>query len=495
MERQLGQAAASNSEFKPAEEIERALRNMAGLPRGRRSRNLPPALDPAKVLADETESLENFISEFGAKLSLWRRTRKTIEFEGLDGTQGRQWLRSTFTAINNGRHEDFSLPNRIIISVPFNLLLNDKQFSLKIIDTRGIDGNPIRPDILGHLNDNRTIPLLCSKWGSAPDPSIQNLLTYVNETYSTSIIQKSAIIALARAGDALSMRHDSGEPPDDINEGYDIKIAQVEDALQKIKIPVLSAFAFDAVKDNPNEFTKFAVKKISELRKIQSDAAAIAVAEVNEVIAIYQKDKTLAAINAVSLKLSRFAKDQAILPKTPQRTHDRLLGAIRTLHARTVWATARRAGDFHNFNVFQYIGDSAAAEAKGLSSSVVSALSGVIKLDLSDPQLEGARGFLTQIQTYASQWETDFIDAVRHQAVSVYKEPLENDRALWKNCAEDYGLGFGNYREGVSQKLSQWFKENIKLREELEYRIARAWEMTFVEPLKNSAGKSVSKKQ
>ena len=45
-----------------------------------------------------------------------------------------------------------------------------------------IFGVAVRPDILAHLKNDRAVTLLCSKWGSAPDPSAQNLLTYVTET-------------------------------------------------------------------------------------------------------------------------------------------------------------------------------------------------------------------------------------------------------------------------------------------------------------------------
>ena len=49
-------------------------------------------------------------------------------------------------------------------------------------------------------------------------------------------ITYNKIVAMARAGDALSMRHDSGESAETAVEGYDIKLGQIEDALQKISL-------------------------------------------------------------------------------------------------------------------------------------------------------------------------------------------------------------------------------------------------------------------
>ena len=45
-------------------------------------------------------------------------TSISARFEGADPQAGRQWLRDTFTQINNGRHADFSLPGRIVLTVP-----------------------------------------------------------------------------------------------------------------------------------------------------------------------------------------------------------------------------------------------------------------------------------------------------------------------------------------------------------------------------------------
>src|SRR5271170_3855555 len=130
---------------------------MADLPRPTRPRKGAIAgPDPAADLAREFSTLEDFTAEFAARLSLWRRSRRTIEFDGMDPKAGRQWLRSTFTGINNGRHEDFSLPALITVTVPFNLAPAER-LAIAVVDTRGVDGSAVRPDILAHLKDNRAV--------------------------------------------------------------------------------------------------------------------------------------------------------------------------------------------------------------------------------------------------------------------------------------------------------------------------------------------------
>jgi transcriptional regulator with XRE-family HTH domain len=479
----------SIAEFKPAEEVERALRNMAGLLRPARARRgAATAPDPAIELAKSFSSLETFTAEFAARLSLWRRGRKSIEFDGVDENDGKQWLRSTFTAINNGRHSDFSLPDRVTVTVPF-ALFPDSRLSIAVVDTRGVDGSAVRPDILEHLKNPRAITLLCSKWGSAPDPSAQTLLTHINETDADpALLERIAVIALARQGDALSMRHDSGDAAEDTEDGYDIKLGQIDDALQKIKLAGINAFAFDASTDEPPQLTQFVLERISAVRGAQADAAKATIAAIDEMIENQEQATALAALNAVSGRLSRYAERNAKLGMLRRPAYDRLLGAVTSLHARTVWAASRRNGRFWNFNVYQYLGDGAAAEAKAASSKVIAGLTAIIESDLDNEEFNSVRGFLQQVQANAAQWDADFVNAARHHAVVIYSTPMRQDKDLWDSCEVNYGLGIGHYRDGVADHLRDWFENRTDLREELQRRIARAWKTSFIAPLKKAAG-------
>jgi len=490
-EKLSGETSPSTVEFRPAEEVERALRNMAGLPRPARSRKgIAAAPDPAAELAKTFETLEAFTAEFAARLSLWRRSRRTVEFEGIDAKAGRQWLRSTFTGINNGRHEDFSLPDRITVTVPF-ALVSDARLSITVIDTRGVDGSAVRPDILLHLKNPRAVTLLCSKWGSAPDPSAQALLTHINETDADpALLDRVAIVALARLGDALSMRHDSGEAAENVTEGYEIKLGQVEDALQKIGLAGIDTFAFDASADEPGDLTAFVLERIVAVRKAQADAAQATVAAIAQMIGNRAEAEAMAALATVSGHLTRFADRKAGLRGARRHPYERLLGAVTSLHARTVWAATLRNGRFWNFDVFQYLGDGAAAEAKIRSTEVVAGLTAIIESDLDNGELESARGFLMQVHANAAQWEADFVNAARHHGAAVYLQPLSRAQELWDACEHDYGLGMGGYRDGVADRLRGWFEDNVELREELERRVARAWETSFIAPLRQAAGLS-----
>lgn len=490
-EKVVGETATGQADFKPSEEVERAVRNMAQLPRPKAPRKgVPAAPDPGVELSNQYADLEEFIAEFASRLSLWRRSRRVIEFDGSDPREGRQWLKNTFTAINNGRHEEFTLPNKITVTVPFPLV-PDQRLSVTLVDTRGVDGTAIRSDIIGHMKNQRAITLLCSKWGSAPDPTSQDLLQHVRETDSDpTLFARTAVVALARPGDAMSMRHDSGEAAEDVEEGYDIKHGQIEAALQKIGLMGVKAFVYDAGQDDPQLLTDFVLDRIAAVRRTQVDAGKATISAIDKMFENLEQQQALAALELVNNDLVRFAERHERLITPPRPAHDRLISAVRSLHARTVWAATTRAGEFWNFNVFQRVGDGAAAVAKIRSRKVLDGLIEVIASRIADPELESTHGFLAELLENANQWEADFVDASRHHAIAVYKAALSGDQVLWDACEDPYGRGQGNYREDVANLLQSWFEEHDDLREKLDRRITRAWLKTFIRPLRQAAGQA-----
>jgi transcriptional regulator with XRE-family HTH domain len=483
------EASASAMEFRPAEEVERALRNMAGLPRSSRQRKGGAAsVDPAADLARACASLDDFSAEFAARLGLWRRRRRAIEFDGADVKAGRQWLKSNFRDINHGRHAGFSLPASIVVTVPF-VLTSVGRLPIAVVDTRGVDDTAIRPDILRHLKDERAVTLLCSRWGSAPDVSMQRLLVHLRETEADrSLLSRVGIVVLARPGEAMSMRDDSGESAEDVDGGYAIKRDHVEDALQKMGLRNIAIFAFDASSDDTARLTTFIDERLTAIRTNQVLSARSTIAAIDQMLEDREKAQALAAFEKVAEGLEQFAERCATLGGARRAAHERLLGAVVALHARTVWATTRRNGRFWNFDVFQYLGDGAAAEAKVRSSDVIGRLTERAQTYLDDDELASTHRFLGEILANAGQWEADFVNAARHHAVAIYQEPLDKAQDVWDVCEAPYGTGMVNYREHVASQLRTWFEENVGLREELERRIGRAWEGSVIAPLLRAAG-------
>jgi transcriptional regulator with XRE-family HTH domain len=483
-----GTNQASGTDFRPAEEVERAIRNMAGLPRPARRRGTAETLrDPLVELAGLNPTGDELNAAVASRLALWRRKRRVIEFEGLDQAAGRKWLRDTFVAINNGRHPDFSLPGKISVTVPFELGAGTK-YNLTTIDTRGVDGSAIRPDIVGHLVDPRAVTVLCSKWGSAPDPSIQELLKHVAETeVDPRLASRAAILVVARNGDALSMRHDSGDTAEDVDDGYDIKKLHVADALQRIGLAGVDCTCFDAGSDVTDELSAFIAAKIGSLRAAQVESARGTTAAIDQMLVNVKEAEALATMETVNDDLRVFAKRHGRLADRGRPIQMRLISSIQQRHPRTVWAATRRAGSFWNFDVYQAIGDGAAAEAKRRSQGIMAGLREIIEQKLASESFSSAHAFLKQILGNSAAWEADFVQAARHHAIAIYRPQLSAARSMWEDCDRLYGQGYV-FKDEVVERLSGWFEMNEGLQAEFDRRMAREWRASVMSPLRAATG-------
>ena len=112
---------------------------------GRRRR-----FDHAKQLAqkflDDDQNAEALAIEMLARMNLHLRNRRELWYSELSGKPPLNWLRDNFVEINNGRNAEFSLPKRIEVLVPKPILAEDT-LSIRLVDTKGIDGTAERMDI------------------------------------------------------------------------------------------------------------------------------------------------------------------------------------------------------------------------------------------------------------------------------------------------------------------------------------------------------------
>jgi len=170
--------------------------------------------------------------------------------------------------------------------------------------------------------------------------------------------------------------------------------------------------------------------------------------------------------------------------------YNRLLAAVRTLHPRTVWAATRRGGEFWNFDVYQYLGDGAAAEAKRRCAGPIHGLRELITNRLGSSKYESAHGFLGQLLDDVNAWEADFVKAARHHAIAVYKPRLSAAQDLWNKTEAKYGMGLKNYREEVAAELQRWFDKHGALQEGVELQVRRAWRTSVLQPLREATGQA-----
>ena len=207
-----------------SKEIERAIRNMSGLTKSLRRETEPDGkrvrvtVDSAKKLAEKFADSNALAAEILTKMDLQKRTRRELWHSENSSEEPLLWLQKNFAQVNNGRHPEFSIPERIDIIVP-QRILGEESLSIRVVDTKGIDRTAERRDLEEHFNAPNTIVILCSFFYSTPSTSVQQLLERAEKGRVSNLQTKVAILALPRPSDPLDMKDDAGFFAETVDEG------------------------------------------------------------------------------------------------------------------------------------------------------------------------------------------------------------------------------------------------------------------------------------
>lgn len=234
-------------------EVERALRNMSGLRRKRAERkadgSVIPAVGEVRVLAATVGYVESLSVEILARMKLHGRDRRDLWHSADSGEPPLEWLQEMFGRVNNGQHDDFTLPKRIEMVNPDAVLGNDT-ILVTLVDTQGIDDLAERRDLEQHFDDPHTIVVLCTVFNEAPSTAVRRLLTRARDGGVRTLETHAAILALPRPGEALAMK-DNGYAVQSADEGCDLKGEEVQLALHRSGLSSLPLAFFNAVEDAP----------------------------------------------------------------------------------------------------------------------------------------------------------------------------------------------------------------------------------------------------
>lgn len=470
-------------------ELERALRNMSKLtrklqktPEGKRILQ-----DPLKEMAQKLDTLDELRSEFSSRLQLWKRTTRELWWDENGSRQPLEWLRDTFVKVNNGRFEDVSLPQRIDIVVP-NEVLEQDTFNIGFIDTRGVDGTAIRSDLKACLDDPRTATVLCSTFRPAPDATMGGFIEHALNTGSIrAISERVVLLILPRPSEAIEMKDEAtGEKVDSEADGYELKAEDVRAKLEGLGAKDVPVLFFNATSDRAEDLREELVGQVQRMRKAHTDRISSLAGTVDSLIANYEIEAAALVRREVKNRLRIFSEQHQSLPERLQPVYDQLVSALQTLHPRTVWATTRRQGSWYNLDVFYYLGAGAASEAKRRSDPAIFGLEALIKNMLGDSELQAAHGFLEEVRINAKEWSERFAQAARRVGEETFRPALESAAGLWSDCEDRWGRGLG-YREDVSGLVRDWFlaPERDGLHRLLERRVIAAWETEIIQPLRS----------
>ncbi len=480
-----------------SEEVQRALRNMSNLTvkreRGADGKNI--YRDQAIELAHLCSSEEEFRARVIDRMQLEARTRRELWVDDVGSKGAMQQLRATFRDVNNGRLGDVPMPASIDIMLPgFGSELPGLVVSL--VDTKGMDEVAVRPDLDARLKDNRTHVVLCSTFNQAPSTSTQLLLEHLRSAHGLRVdAGKVSVVALPRPGEALGVKDDAGLPAQDDEDGYNLKRDQIIRQLcagdsSMSGVPV---FFFNAHDDEPASLVREIYDQVTLLRQSYQERLVGECAAVEEILREHREHAFTAAVQEVATQLGNFLAAHRRPGARIRPAHQELIETLHgTRYASTVWAMTRRNGEYYNFSTTHQIGAGAAKDAMLRSSDWFSKLQAVLDTLKQDRALQLAERTIKQVEASTPSWRRAFVEAVRSAASEIYREELEKDEKLWRECYSQWGRGTG-FRDRVVAQLRAWFERRTDLNDKLEQQVEAAWEYNVVRQLERLSNENASR--
>ena len=437
-------------------EINRAIRNMSNLTEtkykdpvtGRQVRN-----DRARELAVKHPDAKEIMIQVLSLMNLPRRDQRDIWYTPENKASSLGWLQQTFTEINNGRHPQFSLPQRIEVVIPKSPL-DDENLNIRIIDTKGIDGAASRADLDRLFDDARTLIVLCSRFNDAPESALQQLLLRVKDAGARDIPQKTLMLVLPRPEEAIAVKDDSGMPVEDEQEGYDLKRNDVEMRLSQLGLQTLSVNFFNARQDDSAPLRTLLVERLREMRKIWEDRVQVLSKTVDDLIVNHKKQQTELIFREVMSRLNTWLSKNKDIEGITEQAQQQLVRAIQQAHWRSVWASVRRRGDWYNLDYYYEVGFGVRTITAKYVRKKASEFEIIVQNLLDDPGLAPAHDMLEQVKLVLRSKTDELLKKMEIVGRSVFEDELRADTELWTELEGESGQG---YRNNIASVSKQWF--------------------------------------
>jgi len=464
-------------------EAERAIRNMSGLVRKRETvEGKTIYLDPVSDLTKSSGSEEEFRTRVLGLMGLENRTRRELWYDSSTRKNPMEWVTETFKAVNNGRLKDVSLPMSIDLLIP-NFSRSFGELEITVIDTKGVDDVAVREDLDHRLRDPRTSVVFCSRFNDAPGTSTRVLLQHMQKTFSERFdTGKVSILALPRAEEARSMKDDMGEQALVDAEGYEFKRMQVSGELSADDLAGIPLLFYNFESDDLGTVQTELFSQLSKMRKAVESRLFDLCAATQDIIKNHEKQALNAALEEVANRLNTFLKGNRRVGARERLAHVEAINIVKEVrYASTLWASARRNGEYSGLNVLHLVGVGAARDARLRSESWFNGLDAFLKSLKADEGLALAESSINQIAASAAESRRAFQEAVQRGGVEVYREPL-SQAPVWSSCSSEWGRGQG-FKIRVAEHLENWFTQRSELKETLEDMVNGLWEQTVIAPM------------
>ncbi|MFC5757973.1 helix-turn-helix domain-containing protein [Rhizobium sp. GCM10022189] len=459
-------------------ELDRAIRNMSDLKKSRDPKDVKALLDPIKDMLEAAQGNQDDVTEeIFNRMKLSERTETQLIMSETN-EDGLRWLSENITKINFGQHSRFSLPQRVVVFVPPGVVRPSK-YDLSIIDTKGIHVTTERADLQQLYNDPRTLTVLCSAFNDAPGSDPLKLMKSMVELGSDAIErQRVMILVLPRGDEALKVVDDSGEPAESVEQGYALRLAQVENSLAEAGVGHVPTVFFNAMDGSAQHAWQEIEDRVGALRAHQVERLQRFVALSHDLVTNADAARIQQARVAIEAEVQSAVKSYRQLPKSVRPSHQTLIEQIKSGHPSSIAAAITRRGSWLHFEIHHFVGAGVRADANRRSSDYVTKITGRLEsLQEKFRPIPEITGLLETLVEDLRDWRQEFLQRAQTIGRNTFKPYLDASAEFWSNLESRYGGGRG-YREDIADMVQAWFEETPKLseaRDKVDARLADAW--------------------
>jgi transcriptional regulator with XRE-family HTH domain len=439
-------------------EMNRAIRNMTGLTSIKKvgADGKTIRFDRAKDLASSKPDKRDFVLEVLSRMDLPRRDRREIRYQTGMSKSPLQWLQQTFAEINSGRHSEFTIPQRIEVTVKHELLPNE-DLSIKFVDTQGVDEVAARPDLERFFGISHTLMEFCSGFNDAPSETANVLLGRAKASGTRDLYLNTAILVLPHPNQAVEIRDDSGVNAETDEEGYDLKRSEVEASLRKQNLGNIDIGFFNARADETSRAHTFLNGSLERLRTSYRSSLKDAIRDSVALLDNHGKAQVESVLNDAAQELSRVMDGISGIDQLAGHIEDSVIEQFaRGVHHSTVKATVRRSGEWYNFNYGHHLSTGARQMTVRTLVKKLDDFSHATEFMLKSPNYIEAQGLLNQAKQVLNDGCDTLLRKTELLGESFFKDELKKDSDFWKEAAEQWGSG---YRDDVQRVNRSWFSE------------------------------------
>jgi hypothetical protein len=504
-----------------SKEIDRAIRNIIEMKIVSKTVNdgdkkRTELIDQAKVKFEEL-GLDGFRKLALNNANLESRTTTCIEFDNQNNDE-KLWIKDTFAAINNVQLKEFAIPRKIYLYISHDVL-SGSNLSLfdSVIDTKGLDENPIRKDLQKYIDSHDTICLFVTPFAAAPEANILKLIAYHLASKSKDFHHRFVTLVLPHKHEPEKANDGDGT----WELGTQIKQEEIENIFKHSNLDffqnnilfydALRYYRDDIVKLNSDFYTKEDVQAdknefIASIASVIENRRDILLDEIKDIHESFTRIKngdalTVTEIKAIETAIQKIKDIRDLSKRVPAFVYenfiDEYLGYYHTTYKawNTKHAIHRNCGYYEPKDIDIYY--DAKVVAEGIDeNAMLKKFTKEVKQELEDilNDLTSANKSLeTLIPELVAQfymlYYRDFIDEVGTEIEAELKSklsPQNEDAPFWQALIAEKGKTRGKgetYTDNVLMILREEVEKETNLNTVLKSKAEYYWEKLVIKIL------------